>query len=509
MSTATVTQTIQAPPQRNTRFLSILGTSAVVGLFIFMRVWRVADYSLDGDEIFSFLLAHYDWHNLYVSAVRDAIHPPLFYVLLKLWTKIGGESLLWLRLFPVAASTLCLFPLFQLCKDLGLSRGTRNLAIFMASVDPYAVYYSQHMRMYCLLQLFGLTSIWLFQRYLHAPSRKNLIALSTVNLLLVYSHYYGWLIVGLEFLYLLWKRRKVADFMVAGFILLALFAPWAKVAAQSLHAKGGLGENLGWISKPKFHDLSWFYVELAGLAEFTRIAFRAAVVIFLFIYLFYRRRIELGFHWLVVIALAPPFLTYLASQWLSESIWGHRHLLFTVWPFLVVLADVVWSQKWMVRSAALALILLWAGFAMAAYSPAQQKVPWDKLTLGMLDQESGNVAAVPFYSLDPYLHYAIWFHLDCLKNQNVKPLGLTFSSRADIPALRVKAEKFAITKATSMDDLHGAHYWVGYVEAAWAGKPSPQSILKQRGCKIGTPVTAHDDYQTILVFPADCLPESH
>jgi hypothetical protein len=504
MSTAPVPQKIQAPPQRSIMFLPMLGTGALLALFVFMRVWRVANYSLDGDEIFSVLLAHYDWHNLYVSAVRDAIHPPLFYVLLKLWTKIGGESLLWLRLFPVTTSVLCLVPLFLLCRDLGVSVGARNLAVFIASVDPYAVYFSQHMRMYCLLQLFGLASIWLFQRYVHEPSRKKLFSLSAVNLLLIYSHYYGWLIIGLEFLYLLWKRRKVADFIVSGFILLAFFAPWARVAAQSLHAKGGLGENLGWISRPSFNDLSWFYVELAGLAEFPRIAFRATLVIFLFVYLLYRRRNQAGFHWLVMVALAPPIITYLASQWLSDSIWGHRHLLFTVWPFLIVLADVIWRQRWIIRSIALACIVLWAGFAVAVYSPAQQKVPWDRLTLGMLDEENSSAATVPFYSIDPYLHYAVWFHLDCLKNGNVKPLGAFVSSRRDIPVLQAKAEKFAIAKVTNLDQVKGTHFWVGYIKAAWVGKQSPEEILQQRGCKIGHRVTAHDDYQSITVFPADC-----
>ena len=179
---------------------------------------------------------------------------------------LGGEQLLWLRLFPVLVSTLCLVPVFLLCGELRIPRGARNLAVFMASVHPYAIYFAQHMRMYCLLALFGLTSIWAFERYLKDGSRRNLIILSASHLLLVYSHYYGWLIVGLEFLYLLWKKRSlVLPFMVASALVLALFCPWAWVAAQSLHAKGGLADNLGWVPRPDRGDLSWFYVELSGV----------------------------------------------------------------------------------------------------------------------------------------------------------------------------------------------------------------------------------------------------
>ena len=130
-----------------------IATFAVVALFVAMRLWRLTDFALDGDEIFSIQLARDSWHDLFTAAAQDAIHPPLLYVLLKLWTGVGGESLLWLRLFPVTASVLCLLPVFALCRDLKISPAARNLAIAIVAVHPYAMYYSQHLRMYCLLML--------------------------------------------------------------------------------------------------------------------------------------------------------------------------------------------------------------------------------------------------------------------------------------------------------------------------------------------------------------------
>ena len=41
----------------------------------------------------------------------DIIHPPLFYALLKVWISIGGESLFWLRLFPLLTSIAVIIPL--------------------------------------------------------------------------------------------------------------------------------------------------------------------------------------------------------------------------------------------------------------------------------------------------------------------------------------------------------------------------------------------------------------
>src|SRR3984957_2184596 len=89
------------PPEQFAR--ATIATILVVGLFIAMRLWRITDFALDGDEIFSVQLATASWHDLFAKAVQDAIHPPLLYVLLKFWIGVGGDSLLWLRLFPVTA----------------------------------------------------------------------------------------------------------------------------------------------------------------------------------------------------------------------------------------------------------------------------------------------------------------------------------------------------------------------------------------------------------------------
>jgi hypothetical protein len=480
-------------------------TSALAALFLFLRIWRITDVSLDGDEIFSLLLARSDWHTLFGGAIKDAIHPPFFYVLLKIWVDVGGESLLWLRLFPVAVSALCLVPVFLLCKDLRIPRGARNLALLIASVHPYAIFFAQHMRMYCLLALFGLISIWAFDRYLRDGSRRSLVILSAANLLVVYLHYYGWLIIGLEFLYLLWRKRSaLLPFAAASLFVAALFSPWAWLAAQSLHAKGGLADNLGWVPRPDRRDLSWFYVELSGLNEFLRWASRAAVALFAFLYLMYRRREEADFHWLVVISLAPALVTYLVSQWLSQSIWGSRHLIFALWPFLLVVADVVWRLGPVARKIALTLLAAWMVFAVKSYSPEELKIHWDRLTLAMLDAESTDSGRVQLYTVDPYLHYPIWFHLESLKDQRLEQLGSLINSRKDMPSLRAKAARFEVQKVTSVDAAQGAYFWLGYVDSTWKGPLTPWQILEQRGCRIDNGIYAKDRFQSITLFPVHC-----
>ena len=96
---------------------------------------------------------------------QDLIHPPLFYALLKMWIGVGGDGLLWLRLFPVLFSFLALIPFISLCRELKLNNATIAIALGLFAVNGALIKYSQTVRMYTLLMFLSLMSIWLFARY--------------------------------------------------------------------------------------------------------------------------------------------------------------------------------------------------------------------------------------------------------------------------------------------------------------------------------------------------------
>ena len=143
----------------------------VVAIYVAARLWHLTAVCLDGDEIFSVLLSRLGWKALTAGAAADSIHPPLFYYLLKLWVLVGNESLTWLRLLPALFSVLSIPPLILLGRELRLWPVETNCAIGLAAVNPFLIYHSQHLRMYSLLLLCTLTSLWLFQRTIRAGPR--------------------------------------------------------------------------------------------------------------------------------------------------------------------------------------------------------------------------------------------------------------------------------------------------------------------------------------------------
>jgi mannosyltransferase len=147
----------------------------------------------------------------------DLIHPPLFYALLKVWVAAGGDSLLWLRLFPALTSIAALVPLLLLAHELRLGTQATAFALLLAASNGYMIKYAQELRMYSLLLLLTLASLLVFAKLLDSAraSRRLLLALFLSNLLLVYTHYYGWLVVACEAALLVYAdRRKLRSFLL-------------------------------------------------------------------------------------------------------------------------------------------------------------------------------------------------------------------------------------------------------------------------------------------------------
>lgn len=483
---------------------SLLLTILLVIGFVIMRLWRLTAASLDGDEICSLVLINGSWYDLLTHAIKEATHPPLFYVLLKLWVAIVGESLLWLRLLPAIISILCLIPFFALCRILEIRPVARNLALGIAAVHPYAIFYSQHLRMYCLFMLAGLVSAWCFERYLQTPSSGRLLVLSLANFAVICTHYYGWMIIGFEFLFLLWQRRRWIPMAVGVLLTAILFSPWAWMVGRVLYA-GGMEEKLGWISKPGLMDLAWFFMDLTGCVNSfnAAVAISAATLAVVAILLFaYRGSCQAGMRRLAVLALAPVILLFVASEWLS--LWGHRHLIFTFWPFILVLADCLSRLPRRAIFAVIMLVVFWAYVALEFHRNDDLKLPWDTLTVSLLDQEHSTSGHVSLYSIDRDLHFPLWFYTECLRTGNLGPFGPHLGPRADISELAAKAARFEIEKVRSLDPLPGQYFWIAYSDSNWKGLSAAEHTLNEHHCRKGDAISARDHFHYATLVPVRC-----
>ncbi len=139
-----------------------------------LRIWRIDDKSIWWDESLSLHRAR--GNVLYIlsnrielpSSSSTDLHPPLYFLLLHITTRLAGESDLALR-FPSAAFATLIVPLLYV---MGIRlRGVR-LGLWAAALgafSPLYLWYAQEARMYTMVTALGLASFYFLWRALSRP----------------------------------------------------------------------------------------------------------------------------------------------------------------------------------------------------------------------------------------------------------------------------------------------------------------------------------------------------
>jgi hypothetical protein len=127
----------------------ILG--AILLLATFLRFYKIDAQSLWYDEGNSARIAERSLQLIVEGAAGD-IHPPLYYLLLKVWRAVFGDGEAALRSFSAVCGVLTVLFTYLIGRDL-FNRRVGLIAAFLLAVMPFAIYYSQEARMYALLAL--------------------------------------------------------------------------------------------------------------------------------------------------------------------------------------------------------------------------------------------------------------------------------------------------------------------------------------------------------------------
>ena len=146
------------------RYVPLLASNAVflpllVILIAFtVRFHHLGTQSLWNDEGNSLRLAQRSVGDLIDAAGRD-IHPPGYYLALKGWIALAGQSEFSLRALSALAGVLTAAVTVALGRAL-FSRAAGIMAGLLVALSPFAVYYSQETRMYAQLALLSVLSMW-------------------------------------------------------------------------------------------------------------------------------------------------------------------------------------------------------------------------------------------------------------------------------------------------------------------------------------------------------------
>lgn len=196
-------------------------------------------------------------------------HPPLYFLLLKLWMGTFGRSEIAVRSLSVVLGVGGVAAIYLFAREL-YDRRTGLLAAALLSVSTLHVQLSQTARMYSALALFSLLSMHFYVRLLDSDGAGNRFGYVAVSVLLVYTHVYGWFVVLAQTLHLAvrTRRRRTLSPAIEGAkaqATVGLFAlPWLGFMLVPNYLLADSSDT-GWIPKPDFQvlrDIALAYVNV-------------------------------------------------------------------------------------------------------------------------------------------------------------------------------------------------------------------------------------------------------
>jgi uncharacterized membrane protein len=180
------------------------------------------------DEAISVNIATLPPADAYEALRRDGA-PPLYYVLLGVWTKVFGTGTVVVRLVTLLLVPVALWLACRLGGRLGGRSGGRAAVVVLAAL-PWTMRYGSETRMYLLVVVLALAGALALLRVRSGPSRPAVLGLAACALALLLTHYWSLFLlaaVGLVHLPGL-LRRSASDGRVVMAMLLAGvgFLPW-------------------------------------------------------------------------------------------------------------------------------------------------------------------------------------------------------------------------------------------------------------------------------------------
>lgn len=291
-------------------YARLTAVSLLLLLAFGLRFHKLDNQSFWNDEGNSARLSERSLDKIIEGTASD-VHPPLYYLALRGWRELVGDSEFGLRSFSAFAGFLTMAVAMAWAQPFRHSAHRWITVGLLTAVSPPLIYYSQETRMYALLGLLAIASSWLLMRWLKQPNRWPL-ALAYLLLITagLYTHYFFPAVIVAHNLIVLWALRRAkpirlalhwSAMMVAAFIL---YLPWVPIALRQLGRDSG-GGDYGQITAV----FRWLLLgSTSGDGSLSTIALIAALLLLVFGY-HHRDRLQL----LILFSVPVAFLFLLGT----------------------------------------------------------------------------------------------------------------------------------------------------------------------------------------------------
>ena len=236
----------------------------ILALGAFLRFYGLAHQPIWLDEALTIHVAKMDPAEM-IDWLKIDVHPPLFYFLLHGWMKLFGSGEAAVRALPALFGFLLLPALYWVGAAL-FGRRAGLLAALAAAVSVFHARFSQEVRMYTLLPLLGLLSLYFLYKAVLENKIRYWIGYGLLMTATLYTHNYGAFIAaaGVVFFIIIALGQKLnwVKFLIVNGLVGLAFLPWLPVV---LGRQLGNPSLVGWIPRMRLVHVFQTFGSYVGL----------------------------------------------------------------------------------------------------------------------------------------------------------------------------------------------------------------------------------------------------
>jgi len=313
----------------------------------------LTDMALWHDEAFSGLLPQYNLKEMIYRIGLD-VHPPLYYLLLKGWVMILGNTLFTLRLFSVFFGVLTVIVLYLFLKEVFKNQKLALFSSILLAFNSFFIQFVIEARMFTLgIFLVVLSSFFLLKALKNKKWSWWLLYALSVSFGL-YTHYYiffsilaqalflvFWLFGEAKFNFANWLKNRNFQLGLASYILVVIsYLPWLKTFLSQMRQV----QESYWIPPLNIWSLPTTFLKLTtgGAIDINRFWYLLVILMIGIIFALFFSLKKLGgpAKWLIFLMLIVPFLGATAFSF-KTSIYLDRYFIFALPFYLTLMAGAI------------------------------------------------------------------------------------------------------------------------------------------------------------------------
>lgn len=294
--------------------------------------------SLGGDEPFSVYHSQQSLSNLFVIFKKEN-NPPLHFLLLHYWINYFGISEISVRIPSLIFSAFTVLFIYHI----GLRFFNLRVAVIASIIftfSTYQVLYAHEARAYALMGFLTSVSMFYYLEIIHSKTRNiwQLFWFFLANALLIYTHFFGFFILFIQFFFILLQPKLLNQFyrflVLFVLVMLIVYSPYLWLILNRFSsAAGGT-----WVTPPSGINALYEMLRAFSNAPVTAVFTLAAMAVGFVLLILKRKQnpnrtaTRLIFCWFYIPFLFMFFISFRIPMFLD------RYLMFVSIGFPLIIA---------------------------------------------------------------------------------------------------------------------------------------------------------------------------